>query len=62
MCSSYLEKQRQDEVETLRKNGDNLKLKLKEAIDAHDQTVLASKNASLRTSSWCVAWFRRPSL
>ena len=33
------EKQRLDEVETLRKNGEDLKLKLKEAVDAHDQMM-----------------------
>ena len=37
------EKQRQSEVETLRKNGEDLKLKLKEAVDAHDETVKAAK-------------------
>ena len=41
------EKQRLDEVKTLRKNGEDLKLKLKEAIDAHDQTVLATKEREL---------------
>ena len=42
-----LQKQRQDEVEILRKNGEDLKLKLKEAIDAHDQIVLATKECEL---------------
>ena len=42
------EKQRLDEVETLRKNMEDLKLKLKEAIDAHDQTVLATKERELK--------------
>ena len=37
------EKQRQSEVETLRMNGEDLKLKLKEAVDAHDETVKAAK-------------------
>ena len=37
------EKQRQSKVETLRMNGENLKLKLKEAVDAHDETVKAAK-------------------
>ena len=36
-----------DEVETLRKNGEDLKLKLKQAIDAHDQTVLVTKEREL---------------
>ena len=42
-----MEKQRLAEVETLRKNGEDLKLKLKEAIDAHDQTFLATKEREL---------------
>ena len=37
------EKQRQSEVETLRMNGEDLKLKLKEAVDAHDETVKAAR-------------------
>ena len=37
------EKQRLSEVETLRMNGVDLKLKLKEAVDAHDETVKAAK-------------------
>ena len=37
------EKQRQSEVETLRMNGEDLKLKLKEAVEAHDETVKAAK-------------------
>ena len=35
------EEQRQSEVETLRMNREDLKLKLKEAVDAHDETVKA---------------------
>ena len=35
------EKQRQSEVETLRMNGEDLKLKLKEAVDAHDEAAKA---------------------
>ena len=35
------EKQMQSEVETLRMNGEDLRLKLKEAVDAHDETVKA---------------------
>ena len=37
------EKQRLSEVETLRMNGEELRLKLKEAVDAHDETVKAAK-------------------
>ena len=37
------EEQRQSEVESLRMNGEDLKLKLKEAVDAHDETVKAAK-------------------
>ena len=37
------EKQRLSEVETLRTNGEELRLKLKEAVDAHDETVKAAK-------------------
>ena len=37
------EKQKQNEVETLRMNGEDLKLKLKEVVDAHDETVKAAK-------------------
>ena len=37
------EKQRLSEVETLRMNGEELRLKLKEAVDAHDETVRAAK-------------------
>ena len=41
------EKQRQSEVETLRMNGEDLKLKLKEAVDAHDETVKVAKAREL---------------
>ena len=41
------EKHRLDEVETLQKNGEDLKLKLKQAIDAHDQTILVTKEREL---------------
>ena len=41
------EEQRQSEVETLRMNGEDLKLKLKEAVDAHDETVKAAKAREL---------------
>ena len=41
------EKQMQSEVETLRMNGEDLKLKLKEAVDAHDETVKAAKACKL---------------
>ena len=34
-------------VETLRKNGEDLRRKLKEAVDAHDQTVQATKEREL---------------
>ena len=37
------EKQRLSEVENLRMNGEELRLKLKEAVDAHDETVKAAK-------------------
>ena len=37
------EKQRQSEVETLRMNGEDLKLKLREAVDAHDETIKVAK-------------------
>ena len=43
------EKQRLAEVETLRKNGEDLKVKLKEAVDAHDQTMQAAKEHELET-------------
>ena len=36
------EKQRLEEVETLRKNGEDLRRKLKEAVGAHDQTIQAT--------------------
>ena len=41
------EKQRLSEVETLRMNGEDLRLKLKEAVDAHDETVKAAKEREL---------------
>ena len=41
------EKQRQNEVKTLRKNGEDLRRKLKEEVDAHDQTVQATKESEL---------------
>ena len=37
------EKRRQSEIETLRMNGEDPKLKLKEAVDAHYETVKAAK-------------------
>ena len=37
------EEQRQSEVETLQTNGEDLKLKLKEAVEARDGTVKAAK-------------------
>ena len=37
------EKQRQSEVETLQMNGEDLKLKLMEAVDAHDETIKVAK-------------------
>ena len=45
------EKQRLSVVETLRKNGEDLRLKLKEAVDAHDQTVQATKERELDRKS-----------
>ena len=41
------EKRRLSEVETLRMNGEDLRLKLKEALDAHDQTTQAAKEREL---------------
>ena len=41
------EKQRLGVVETLRKNREDLRRKLKEAVDAHDQTVQATKEHEL---------------
>ena len=41
------EKQRLNEVETLRKNREDLRHKLKEAVDAHDQTVQEDKKYRL---------------
>ena len=41
------EKQRMTEVESLRKNGDELRRQLKEAVDAHDETVKAAKEREL---------------
>ena len=38
-----VEKQRLSEIETLRKNGEDLRLKLKEAVNAHDKTAKAAK-------------------
>ena len=37
------EKQRQSEVETLRMNGEDLRLRLKEAVEAHDETAKAAR-------------------
>ena len=41
------EKQRLSEVESLRMNGEDLRLKLKEAMNAHDETVKAAKEREL---------------
>ena len=41
------EERRLGEVETLRKNGEDLRRKLKEAVDAHDQTVQVTKEREL---------------
>ena len=41
------EEWRLGEVETLRKNGEDLRRKLKEAVDAHDQTVQVTKEREL---------------
>ena len=41
------EKQRLDEVESLRKNGEDLRLKLKEAVETHDETTKAAKEREL---------------
>ena len=49
-----MEKQRLAEVETLQKNGEDLRVRLKEAIDAHDQTVLAAKERELETGQLVV--------
>ena len=40
-------KQKQSEVENLRMNGEDLRLKLKEAVNAHDETVKAAKGREL---------------
>ena len=40
-------KQRLSEVETLRKNGEDLTCKLKESVDAHDLTVQMAKEREL---------------
>ena len=37
------ETQRLSEIEAIRMNGEELRLKLKEAVDAHDETVKAAK-------------------
>ena len=42
-----VEKQRLDEVETLRKNGDDLRRQLKEAVDANDLVVRTAKECEL---------------
>ena len=41
------EKQMKSEVEILRMNGEDLRLKLKEAVDAHDETVRTAKACEL---------------
>ena len=41
------EKQKLSEVETLRKNGEDLRLKLAEAVNAHDETAKATKEREL---------------
>ena len=41
------EKQKQNEVETLRMNGEDLRLKLMEAVNAHDETVKAARERKL---------------
>ena len=41
------EERRTTEVESLRKNGDELRRQLKEAVDAHDETVKAAKEREL---------------
>ena len=41
------EKQRLSEVENLRLNGEELRLKLKEAVDAHDETAKAAEAREL---------------
>ena len=42
-----IEMQRLAEVDSLRRNGEDLRVKLKEAVDAHDQTVQAAKTHEL---------------
>ena len=42
-----MEEQRRNEVETLRMNGEDLRLKLKEAMNAHDETAKAAKGREL---------------
>ena len=41
------EKQRMTEVESLWKNGDELRCQLKEPVDAHDETIKAAKEREL---------------
>ena len=41
------EKQRLSEVETLQKNGVDLRLKPREAVDAHDETAKAAKGREI---------------
>ena len=41
------ERQRLVEVETLQKNGEDLRRQLKESVDAHDQTARAAKEREL---------------
>ena len=42
---------KQEEIEALRMNEEDLQLKLKEAVDAHDQTALASREQERLMSS-----------
>ena len=41
------EKQKLSKVETLRKNGEDLRLKLSEAVNAHDETAKVAKESEL---------------
>ena len=42
-----VEKQRLSEIETLRKNGEDLRLQLAEAVNAHDETTKAAREREL---------------
>ena len=47
MREAETQRLRLNETKTLRKNGEDLRRKLKEVVDAHDQTVQAAKEREL---------------